>query len=136
FFFFAGYVMIYRGLSPEFSRDIQSDDALRIVSLIWSICWWLYFALMESSTRQATIGKRAMKLIVTDLSGGRISFVQATGRFLGRFIAWFPGGFGYLTLIFSRRHQGLHDMMAGTVVVPNHRASDAIASSSEPAAVL
>ncbi|HSU69209.1 MAG TPA: RDD family protein, partial [Tepidisphaeraceae bacterium] len=35
---------------------------------------WLYFALMESSSWQGTVGKKICGLVVTDLSGGRISF--------------------------------------------------------------
>ena len=40
---------------------------------------WLYFALMESSIRQATLGKMALGLFVTDLEGRRVSFGRATG---------------------------------------------------------
>ena len=41
---------------------------------------WLYFSIMESSEAQATLGKRAMGLIVTDTDGYRLSFGRATGR--------------------------------------------------------
>ncbi len=38
-----------------------------------------YRAIMESSIYQATLGKIAMRLKVTDLEGGRISFARAAG---------------------------------------------------------
>jgi hypothetical protein len=41
---------------------------------------WIYFAMLESSPSQATLGKRAMGLIVTDGKGQRLSFGQASGR--------------------------------------------------------
>ena len=41
---------------------------------------WIYCAYLESSERQATLGKMVVGLKVTDLNGNRISFAQATGR--------------------------------------------------------
>src|SRR5438128_891036 len=41
---------------------------------------WLYHALLESSENQATFGKMAVGVYVTDLNGQRISFGQATLR--------------------------------------------------------
>jgi uncharacterized RDD family membrane protein YckC len=46
---------------------------------------WLYYAVMESSPWQATLGKRALGMAVTDLAGDRISFGRATGRLFARF---------------------------------------------------
>ena len=40
---------------------------------------WLYIALFESSKLQATPGKLALGLRVTDLQGARIGFWRATG---------------------------------------------------------
>ena len=42
--------------------------------------WWLYYALMESSRRQASLGKLVMRLKVTDMAGRRVSFAAATLR--------------------------------------------------------
>ncbi len=78
---------------------------------------WLYEALMLSSEWQATVGKRAMSIAVTDLDGRRISFGRATGRHFGKYVSAFILGIGYIMAAFTARKQGLHDMMAGTVVV-------------------
>src|SRR5437764_87218 len=43
-------------------------------SVLGVVCAWLYFALQESSSRRATLGKRACGLSVSDVSGQRISF--------------------------------------------------------------
>ena len=77
---------------------------------------WLYFALQESSEQQATLGKRALNIYVTDLQGRRISFGQATGRHFGKIISGFILGIGYMMAGFTEKKQGLHDIMAGTLV--------------------
>ncbi|MBX4205062.1 MAG: RDD family protein [Candidatus Doudnabacteria bacterium] len=78
---------------------------------------WLYFALMESSGRQGTIGKGVMGIKVTDLDHNRVSFGRASGRFFGRMISSLILGIGYLFMLFTEKRQNLHDIMAGTLIV-------------------
>lgn len=78
---------------------------------------WLYFALLESSDKRATLGKMACGLIVTDLAGGRIGFGRATGRFFAKFLSSLILMIGYLMAAFTQRKQCLHDMIAGTLVL-------------------
>jgi uncharacterized RDD family membrane protein YckC len=78
---------------------------------------WLYFALLESSSRQATLGKMALGIKVTDLSGDGISFGRATGRYFGKIISALTLLVGYLMAGVTRKKQGLHDMVAGCLVV-------------------
>ena len=78
---------------------------------------WLYFALMESSPKQATLGKQALRIIVTDLDGKKISFGQATGRFISKLFSIIIFFIGYIMVAFTDKKQGLHDMIAGTLVV-------------------
>ena len=79
---------------------------------------WLYFAVMESGERGATLGKRAMKLQVLSADGvERIGFGRATGRFFGRYLSTFLLYIGYLIQPFTARKQALHDMITSTVVV-------------------
>ncbi|GLR00101.1 RDD family protein [Dyella mobilis] len=85
---------------------------------------WLYFAACESSSWQATLGKLAVRIRVTDLHGSRISFGRALGRYGAKLISAFLFCFGFLMVAFTRRKQGLHDFMADTLVV-NGRASEA-----------
>jgi uncharacterized RDD family membrane protein YckC len=77
---------------------------------------WLYSAFMESSSYQATIGKMLFGMKVTDLNGNRISFERATGR---HFAKWLSGMFlciGFIMAGLTERKQGLHDLLAGTLV--------------------
>lgn len=78
---------------------------------------WLYYALMESSSKQATLGQRAMGIYVTDLNGNRISFGKATGRYFGKIISSLILCIGYLMAAFTEKKQALHDIMAGCLVV-------------------
>jgi uncharacterized RDD family membrane protein YckC len=77
---------------------------------------WLYEALMESSSRQATLGKMVFGMNVTDLSGNRISFGRATGRHFGKLVSAMILCIGFIMVGFTERKQGLHDMLAGTLV--------------------
>jgi uncharacterized RDD family membrane protein YckC len=77
---------------------------------------WLYEALMVSSSYQATLGKMIFGMKVTDLSGNRLSFAHATGRYFAKWISKLILGIGYIMVGFTARKQGLHDMIAGTLV--------------------
>jgi len=81
-----------------------------------------YFAICESSAWQATVGKLAMGIRVTDLNGQRISFPRALGRYLAKFLSFLILYIGVLMVGWTARKQGLHDMIAGTLVL-NGRAS-------------
>ena len=76
-----------------------------------------YYALLESSRWQATPGKLACRLRVTDEAGRRIGLGRALGRNLGKYVSGFLLGIGFLMVAWTRRKQGLHDLMAGTLVV-------------------
>lgn len=86
-------------------------------ALVGIVINWLYSALLQSSAKQATVGKMALGLKVTDLQGGRISFGRATGRFFAQYLSAIPLFLGYLIQPFTERKQALHDILVGTVVV-------------------
>lgn len=92
----------------------------RVLPWVWS-AWvlvpWLYYALCECSPWQATPGKLALGLRVTDEFGRRIGFGRATGRFFGKFLSGFILDIGYLLAGWTERRQALHDLMAGCCVV-------------------
>ena len=78
---------------------------------------WLYFTLMESSSKQATLGKMALGIVVTDMDGQRISLARANGRYWAKILSTLIFCIGYLMVAFTEKKQGLHDIMAGTLVV-------------------
>jgi uncharacterized RDD family membrane protein YckC len=77
---------------------------------------WLYFAVLEASSLQATLGKKALGLIVTDEFGERIGFGRATGRYFAKIISSIILLFGFFMIGWTERKRGLHDMIAGTLV--------------------
>ena len=78
---------------------------------------WLYFAGMESSKHQATIGKMALGMAVTDQQNQRISFIRATVRYFGKILSALIFCVGFIMAAFTQRKQALHDMIAGSLVV-------------------
>jgi Predicted membrane protein/domain len=92
------------------------STAILLSGLLSFVASWLYFALMESSSMQATLGKLAVGCIVTDQEGNRIGFGRATVRYFGKIVSSLLLGIGFIMVAFTARKQGLHDMMAGTLV--------------------
>ncbi len=99
----------------------SSGKALKTVFgakfLAATLIHWLYWAGLESSVKQATLGKMAIGIQVTDLKGEPISFSRATGRYFGKFISGILFGIGFLMAGWTEKKQALHDIMAGTLVV-------------------
>ncbi|ANY65232.1 hypothetical protein BBD42_01120 [Paenibacillus sp. BIHB 4019] len=81
------------------------------------IVTWLYFAFMEMSPAQGTLGKMDLGIIVTDERFERVTFGRATGRFFGRILSGMILYIGFLMIPFTSKKQGLHDKMAKTYVV-------------------
>jgi uncharacterized RDD family membrane protein YckC len=100
-------------LSPLFGGG--DGGALLLLLAMISITW-LYSALLESSEWQATLGKKACGLVVTDMHGDRITFARASGRFFASYFSGFILGIGYLMAAFTEKKQTLHDMIAETLV--------------------
>jgi uncharacterized RDD family membrane protein YckC len=78
---------------------------------------WAYNSGMESSPFQATLGKLALGLYVTDLKGQRISLKRATGRTFAKFLSIVTLLLGYLGAGFTSKKQALHDLVAGCLVL-------------------
>jgi uncharacterized RDD family membrane protein YckC len=97
-----------------FKAIVNSPPIIMIVAVVVA---WLYGALMESSPKQATLGKQAVGIIVTDLDGKQISFLRATGRYFAKYLSMIILFIGYIMAGFTEKKQALHDMVAGTLVI-------------------
>jgi uncharacterized RDD family membrane protein YckC len=102
--------------NPAMSDQIGSGSFWLVYCVVVALNL-LYFALLESSARQATVGKMALGLIVTDTSGQRISFLRATGRYFAKILSGAILLIGFIMVAFTERKQGLHDMLASTLVL-------------------
>jgi uncharacterized RDD family membrane protein YckC len=79
---------------------------------------WLYYAFSESSSWQATLGKKMLNLTVTDMSGQPISFARASGRYFSKFITHLiPLEIGFIMAGFTEKKQAIHDMIASCLVL-------------------
>ncbi len=110
-----------------FEGDMSSEDmvtmiiaiisAASVAALIGFAIQVLYFSIMESSKQQATVGKMALGLKVTDAEGGKLDFGKALLRNLCKIISSLILMVGYIMAGFTEKKQGLHDIIANTLVV-------------------
>ena len=118
------FTMLIMGISASIFEDLDNPATQMIfisfsivIGLAALIINWLYYAIMECSNYQGTLGKMALSLKVTNLEGHKISFAQATGRFFGKFLSSFIIYIGYLMIGFTEKKQGLHDILANCLVL-------------------
>ena len=104
---------------------ISSEDARALGQLLGWFGGLLYF---ESSALQATPGKLLLGIKVTDLEGNRIGFWHSIGRNVSRVFSALPIYIGYLAVVFSKRKQAFHDMIARTLVVKSKASQAEIAA--------
>jgi len=117
-------VILITGLSlllTYLGNDLGNESAVmmlqgmaKVITLIMAL---IYYAAMESSSKQATLGKLALGIKVTDLKGERISFLKASVRFLSKILSVLLLFIGFIMIAFTQKKQGLHDMIAGAVVI-------------------
>ncbi len=125
------YIAIFASMLPELRPTQNPFELLPIIlprlfilMVIMLVASWLYWGLMESSAWQATLGKKALGLKVTDLEGRRATFGRTSGRFFaGRGAGMFPyvGGLYFLISCicagFTEKKQAIHDMIASCLVI-------------------
>jgi uncharacterized RDD family membrane protein YckC len=97
--------------------DVSHDIATNLTLLAGIPLTWLYFAVSESSYRQATPGKIVFRLSVADVNGDRITFGRATLRFWLKVGSAAMLGIGIILAAFTDKRQGMHDILAKTVVL-------------------
>jgi uncharacterized RDD family membrane protein YckC len=105
------------GLALLIAAGFVGTGAAVIANFAFMLLAFLYWPLMESSERQATIGKQLLGIQVTDANGVRLTFVRALLRNLAKIISSLPFGLGFLLAAFTARKQALHDMITKCLVV-------------------
>ncbi len=106
-------------ISPANPWAIYTNTSRQYVALqlLLMMIQWVYFALLESSPWQASLGKKALGLVVTDLEGKRISFGRASARYFCSLLSSFILMIGFIMIAFTQRKQGLHDILTGCLVI-------------------
>lgn len=99
-------------------RELDADKYGNIVGPLMAISLFcIYRAGFEASSKQATPGKLAMGLKVTDEHGKRLSFGRASVRSVAKIVSHLLFNSGFIMVGLTLRKQGLHDMVAKTLVV-------------------
>lgn len=112
------FVVLLGGAIVGFVVGVATGGlAVLIAPLLGLAAGWLYFALMESSKTQGTLGKMALGLKVIDYEGRRVSFGRASGRYFSKIISSILLYIGFMMAGWTEKKQGLHDMIAGTYVL-------------------
>ena len=86
------------------------------IALFNVVLLWLYFALQESSVKQATLGKRLMNIYVSTATQTPLTFSQASIRHFSKYISSFFF-IGFIMAAFTQKKQALHDLMADALVL-------------------
>jgi len=119
--YFIDTVILITALSPVLfilsliALEMELNFLLLDIFILVAI--WIYFSVLDSSPWQASVGKKAVGLKVVDKNCDRISFGRATGRHFAKIISFFTILIGYMMIGWTKRKEGLHDMIAGTLVI-------------------
>ena len=119
--FFGGLMTLGGGLAAFENPDAMGAGAiggfLVAIYVAYPVISALYFVGMESSGTQATLGKMAVGIKVTDADGRRLGRGRALGRWASHLLCYMTLYIGYIMAGFTERKRGLHDMVASTLVV-------------------
>jgi uncharacterized RDD family membrane protein YckC len=122
-----GVLMIFPELTGQPAATHNQSTLLALVQslphltpagyLSLLLMMWIYYASFESSSWQATPGKRVLRLYVTDLAGRPATFWLASQRYFFRLISELIFMVGYIVAGFTAKKQALHDILAGCLVL-------------------
>ena len=124
-YYVIGGILAVFGLGFLDFKEMSSTDfepgpgfimGMMLFGLIMMACIVLYYCIMESSEKQATLGKMAVGIKVGKPNGERISFANAIGRYFAKILSTMILLIGYIMIGFDDRKQGLHDKLANTIV--------------------
>jgi uncharacterized RDD family membrane protein YckC len=85
-----------------------------LVFAVLAAGYWIGF---ERSAWQATPGKRALALQVTDLQGRRLDLARAAARHVAGALSWLTLNLGHALAAVPPQKRALHDYIAGTRVM-------------------
>jgi uncharacterized RDD family membrane protein YckC len=116
-YFFAVRHASVDSLTTEGTSAALFGSIIAAYGIVIIIIPWLYFAGFESSRSQATPGKLLMRIVVTDLDGNKPSLARVTLRHFAKFISTLIIFLGFLMIGLTSKRQGLHDKIAGCLVL-------------------
>lgn len=132
FYFFLDFDLI---LDTYFANKSSLDariDFLRQRNYIRNLslfCYIAYCTIMECSSHQGTFGKQLFRIQVVNRDGQQLSFSESLKRNFSKLVSTFILGLGFIWILFSKKKQGWHDLIADTFVIDKPRYTPVIISS-------
>ena len=123
-----GQIQIYAGFWQRFIAGFIDLLVLIVIHIVLIfvliIGWianffvtWLYFAIQHSSTKQATLGMKALDIQITNENHKKIGFWRATGNFYLTIISSLIIFIGFFMIAFTSRKQGFHNLISRTLCI-------------------
>jgi len=116
YFYFGQHVPVDQ-LTTEGTMGALLGSIIAAYGMLLIVIPWLYYAGFESSRSQATPGKLLMHIVVTDMTGNKPTFARVTLRHFAKFVSALIILIGFLMIGLTKNHQGLHDRIAGCLVL-------------------
>jgi len=112
-------ILIVSEIIVQFLKYFSENSDLSRAASLPILISFVYMTILWSSA-QATIGQKVCGLkVVNAITGTKISFLRAVGRWFALSLAMSILFIGVIMVGFTERKRGLHDMIAGTYVVKN-----------------
>lgn len=94
-------------------------DYFSVGHLLDALVFYLYFVLMTKYFKQ-TLGKMICNIRVERMDRQQLTWTDVLFReWIGRIISGVFANLPYLVTIFTKKHRGIHDYFADTVVIKN-----------------
>lgn len=136
---FMQYITQVRGGATPEAAAAALKSVVLVPGMIVIAIGFAYYVLLEGSKLQATLGKLALGIRVTDARGQAPGFARSAIRNAVRLLNAVPLPFiglipfvSYIVTAWTARKQGYHDMVAKALVL-NGRASEFKEASAKPA---
>lgn len=110
-----GYLILINRFFGAFDNMDQWSQIA--INTVLSFPVMFYTLALESLLEGQTIGKRILKIKVVKIDGYQASFADYVIRWFFRIVDIYVLGLGFFIILFSKKHQRLGDMVAGTAVI-------------------
>ena len=115
--YFLGYYQI-----NSMNIDINHNTIFRSVNInstenyLFSLMAIIYSAILVSSGRQATWGKRAVGIYIANEDGSKLSTLKAALRYISTSLSALTFGMGFILVALNKEKAALHDFICKTRV--------------------
>ena len=112
------FEMSFSPIHEELSATFRASAGTAIAALIgWLLIAGIYYTVCQSSSWQATIGKKLLSLYVGGEDGQRLTLRGAAWRFALSYLSFLFLGAGYFIALLTKKRQAFHDLALGTFVI-------------------